>query len=144
MTYPYGNEEGKRTAAIIALLSEPTIEAAARKAGMSDTTLYRLLRDEAFAAEYRAARREAVTHAVARLQADSSTAVKALMEIIGNPKAPAMARVKAIELALDYSLRAIEVDDLGARVERLERLARGETDEWEATNYDFGEHEAAD
>jgi AraC-like DNA-binding protein len=137
LTATHGNEEGKRTAAIMALLSEPTIEGAARKAGISDTTLYRLLKDESFTAEYRAARREALSHAVARLQADSSKAGKALLEIIENQKAPAMARVRAIEVLFDYAYKAIETEELAARLERLERLSKGQSEQWEGVNYGY-------
>jgi hypothetical protein len=45
-------------AAIAALLAEPTIEAAARKAGISESTLLRWLQEPAFKAAFRAARRQ--------------------------------------------------------------------------------------
>ena len=139
MTNTHGNADGKRQLAIIALLSEPTLEGAARKAGISDTTLYRLLKDSSFVAEYREARREALGQAVAQLQANGSKAGKALVEIIENKKAPAMARVRAIEVLFEYSLRSLELDDLGARLEKLEKAqaqsSGSSSDEWSSPQW---------
>lgn len=138
-----GNYDGKRQAAIVALLSEPTLEGAARRVGVDPATLHRWLRDDDFSAEYRRARREALSLAVAQLQGGSSKAGKALLEIIEDRRAPATARVRAIEALFEISLRAIELDDLAARIERLERLAKGETDEWQGVNtsYEYREPE---
>ncbi len=47
-------------AAISALLSEPTIEAAATRAGIGGSTLRRWLTEPEFKARYRAARRQVV------------------------------------------------------------------------------------
>lgn len=127
MERKHGNYDGKRVGAIIALLQEPTLEAAANRLGLDPATLRRWLRDdEQFIKEYRSARREAVSHAVARLCAESGESVKALLEVIRNPKTPAMARVKAIEIHLNAITRFIELDDLAARLETLERKAQAQ------------------
>ena len=79
MTAGHGAKRPQRQdVAIAALLTEPTLEAAARRAGVSESSLLRWLRDPAFRAEYRAARRAVVEQAVSGLQHATSEAVAAL------------------------------------------------------------------
>ena len=47
----------KQDKALIALLTEPTISAAAKKVGIGERTLHTWLRDATFTAAYREARR---------------------------------------------------------------------------------------
>ena len=53
---------------IAALLSYPTVEAAAKAVGMGRVTAWRLRKDPAFAQRYREATRDAMRHAAAQLQ----------------------------------------------------------------------------
>ena len=137
----HGNVEGKRAAVIVALLSEKTIENAARRSGLSQATIYRMLRDESFTDEYRAARQQALSHAIARLQSNSSKAADTLFTIIENPNASAMARVRAIAIVLEYSFRAVELESVLARLDKLERAARGEKDSREWQTFDEGDED---
>lgn len=59
---------------IAALLTEPTYAAAAAKAGVAETTVYRWLHMPSFRDAYRRARREVVEAAVGRLQAATGQA----------------------------------------------------------------------
>ena len=63
---------------IAALLSEPTIEAAAARAKVSERTLTYWLKQPSFAAAYRQARAALVEHAVTLLQRTTSLAVSTL------------------------------------------------------------------
>src|SRR5688500_3388437 len=83
----------KQERAIAALLSQPTIEAAADTLGITRITIYRWLQEPAFDAAYRAARREGVRQAIARLQHVSGKAVDALLEVIDTEYTPAPAAV---------------------------------------------------
>ena len=56
----------RQEALIAALLTEPTYAAAAIKAGVGKTTMYRWLHLPAFRKAYREARRELVEHAIGR------------------------------------------------------------------------------
>jgi hypothetical protein len=85
----------KQEAAIIGLLTMPTMEQAAKHADISATSLWRWMQDTAFQAKYREARRQAVGQATAQLQQASSAAVQALREIIEDPTASTNARVTA-------------------------------------------------
>ena len=107
--------------ALIALLSESTIAAAAKKAGVGERTLYTWLKEPAFADAYREARREAVRQAVARLQRGSSDAVDALTSIVRNKRMRASTRVAAASKILELAIKAVELEDIEARLAVLEQ-----------------------
>jgi hypothetical protein len=110
----------KQDTAIGALLSRPTISAAAESVGIGESTLRRWLKDRDFLAAYRAARREAVSQAVGHLQGACSVAVLALTDISQDVNSPASARVSAARTVLDLALKGVELEDLAVRVEELE------------------------
>src|SRR6266571_3151056 len=68
----------KREQAIAALLAQPTITAAASAVGVGEKTLRRWLRDPDFAAEHRAAQRQAVDLAISGLKQATGDAVATL------------------------------------------------------------------
>jgi hypothetical protein len=68
----------KQQKLIAAMLTEPTLAAAAEKAGISPATLYRWQRSPEFQAAYQAASRQVVDRSLARLQRSSDAAVDAL------------------------------------------------------------------
>ena len=114
-----GKRLRKEEAAIAGLLTEPTIEAAAVKAGVSESTLVRWLQEPAFKAQYRAARRSVVEGAIGRLQQAATQAVDALARNLtcGTPAV----EVGAAKAILDQSIKAVELVDLVERVEALEQ-----------------------
>lgn len=111
----------KAEAAVAALLMAPTIATAAASIGISEQTLWRWLQDPDFQAKYREAKRQAVAQAVARLQQASGEAVEALREIMNDGEAPASARVSAAKSVLEMAVKGVEIEDIAARVEKLER-----------------------
>jgi transposase-like protein len=113
----------KKEAAILALLSQRNVEEAARVAGVSERTLYRWMEEPEFDATYRAARRAAFSQSTARLQQMSAAAVTTLGKIMVDPNAPAASRVRAADSVLDHAAKAIEIEDIEARVAELERVA---------------------
>jgi uncharacterized protein (UPF0147 family) len=113
----------QKQAAIMGLLTQPTLDEAAKFAHVSSTTLWRWLKDPGFQAECRRARRQSMGRAMAQLQQGSFTAVKTLMEIMQDSNAPASARVTASRTVLEMGLRATEVDDFGSRLSALECTA---------------------
>jgi transposase-like protein len=108
--------------AIVALLSNSTIRRAAKAVGVDDGTLFRWLQDKDFHTAYRAARRETVTQAIARLQQASSEAVNTLREIVKDKKQPAPARVSAAKAILEFSIKAVELEDMADRIAEIEAL----------------------
>jgi hypothetical protein len=113
----------KQEPAIAALLAEPSVEAAARKVGVDTRTLQRWLTVPTFAAAYRAARLRVVENALGRLQAACGEAVDALRQALHGDHPGA--RVRAALGILSHSIRAVEVGELLARIEELERHAAG-------------------
>ena len=112
-----------REQAIAALLETTTITAAAQRTGVAEKSLRNWLKDPDFAAAYRDARRAMVTHASDRLAKSCQEAVNALSDIMQHSENDAP-RVTAARAILDYAYRAVEIDDLAARVERLEALLK--------------------
>jgi hypothetical protein len=108
---------------IVALLENPTLEKAAAAAGVSKTTLWRALKTPEFMGAYRAARREAFSQAVARLQHASNAAVGTLLRVMTDSAAPAASRVRAADVVLQTALRGMEIEDLEARVYQMELSA---------------------
>jgi hypothetical protein len=111
----------KKEEAISALLSQRNMEEAARVAGIGTKTLLRWLKIPEFQAAYRQARREAFGQAVARLQQGTSAAATTLLKMMLDPKTPASVRVRAAECVMNQATKAIEIEDIEARVAELER-----------------------
>jgi hypothetical protein len=109
----------KQELAIAALLVEATVEAAAAKAGVCYRTLKGWLADLDFRAAYREARRAVVEGAVGRLQHATGKAVETLTRNLdcGNAAAENRAAVAILELAL----KGVELQDVLARLDELER-----------------------
>jgi hypothetical protein len=57
------------------------------------------------------------------LQQASSAAVSTLLKVMVDQKSPASTRVRAAESALTHSAKAIEIEDIEARVTELEQAA---------------------
>jgi DNA-binding MurR/RpiR family transcriptional regulator len=116
--------EQKKEGAICALLQEPSIEKAAKKAGISESTLLRWLKLEEFQEEYRAAKKELVNHAICRLQHSAGKAVDALAEIMEDKKSPSSSRVSAAKTILEISFKAFEIEELEKRIATLEKFIK--------------------
>ena len=107
--------------ALSALFSYPTLALAAASVGVTERIIYRWINeDEAFGAEYLRLRREIVSNAVLQLQKLSNSAVNCLGSVMHDLDNPASARVAAAKVVLDMSLRAVEMDAIGARIDKLE------------------------
>ena len=122
-------QAGRQDAALVALLVSATVREAAEAAGLSEATVHRYPSDPAFVAQYRAARRQVVEQAIARLQRDASHAAGVLRDVADDVTAPATARVAAARALLGEAIRGVELLDLQERIERLELAAQPQTGE---------------
>jgi len=113
----------KKEDAIAALLSQRSVEDAARSVGVSTRTLLRWLRWPEFQVAYRAARREAFSQSIARLQQATSAAAATLLKVMVDPNAPASCRLRAADSVLAHAAEAIEIEDIEVRVSQLEQAA---------------------
>lgn len=111
---------GKQELAAIALLTEPTIKAAAEKVGIEEATLFRWLQEKEFKKLCREVKRQAVSQATARLQQSTTLAVDTLRAVMKNPKHGSMARISAAKTVLEMAYKAIELEDVMERLEALE------------------------
>lgn len=111
--------------AIAALLTCRSVEEAAKAAGIGTQTLIRWMKLPEFDSAYREARRAAFRQSVARLQQASGAAVSTLLKIMVDANSPPSVRVRAADSVLDHSNKAIELEDIEARLAELERAAEG-------------------
>ena len=115
--------ERKREPAISALLTQRSIQDAARVIGVGVSTLRRWMQIPEFDAAYRQARRDAVWQSIARLQQNSGAAVSTTLKIMVDQNAPASCRLRAADRVLDYAQQGMETEDIEVRVSDLERAA---------------------
>ena len=116
----------KKEQAIIALLSHRTLEEAARAIGIVPNTLQRWMKEPEFDAAYRAAKRAAFAQSIARLHYLCSAAVTTLGKVMLESATPPATKVRAADSILNHTTKAIEIEDLGARVAALEATAASE------------------
>ena len=116
----------KMEEAVAALLTQRNIEEAARSIGVSTASLMRWQKLPEFQTAYREARRAAFGQAVARLQQGTSAAATTLLKTMIDPNTPASVKVRAAEAIFNHSAKAIEFEDIEARVAALEAAAASE------------------
>ena len=95
----------------------------ASAAGIWTRTLLGWMKVPEFQAAYREARRAAYSQAVARLQQGATAAATTLLKVMLDQATPASVRVRAAECIMNHSSKAIEIEDVEARVSELERVA---------------------
>ncbi|MBZ5619281.1 MAG: hypothetical protein LAQ69_11250 [Acidobacteriia bacterium] len=113
----------KKEEAVAALLTQRNIEEAAKTIGVAPNTLLKWMKLPEFQKAYREARRAAHGQSIARLQQATSAAVSTLLKVMVDPNTPASTKVRAADSVLDHSAKAIELEDIDARVTELERAA---------------------
>ena len=111
----------KKEEAVAALLTQRNIEEAAKAAGIAPNTLLKWLKEPEFQTAYRQARRAAFGQAVARLQQGTSAAATTLLKTMIDPNTPLSVRARAAEAIFNHAAKAIEIEDIEARVVELER-----------------------
>ena len=118
-------DAGAADRALQALLTCPTLDAAAQQAGVCRTQLWKLRRDPDFSEKLAAAQREAFRDCTGRLQQASETAVDTLVEIAAHGKNE-QSRLAAARTILDQAARLTEIIDIDRRLQALEM---GENDD---------------
>ena len=110
----------KQEALISALLTAPSLAAAAQTAGIGEVTAWRWLKEPTFQTAYRDARRAVVQQAITQVQQATGEAVETLRGVMQDAEAPASARVSAAKAVLETAIKAVELEDLEARIVALE------------------------
>src|SRR6202042_639101 len=97
--------ERKMEAAITALLARPSIEDAARVAGVAEKTLRRWMREPPFIAEDLQARRAGASQAIARLQQGMGAAAITMLKLMTDVNVPAAVRLRAAEAVFSCGIK---------------------------------------
>ena len=93
------------------------------KCGLLRLLLLRWQKKPEFQKAYREARRAAHGQSIARLQQATSAAVSTLLKVMVDANTPPATKVRAADSVLDHSAKAMEFEDLEARLSELERAA---------------------
>jgi hypothetical protein len=110
----------KQEEVIAALLTQRNMEEAARAAGIGTRTLIRWMKLPKFQTAYREARRAAFSQSIARLQQGTSAAATTLIKLLLDPSTPASVRARVADSVFNHAAKAIEIEDIEARVSALE------------------------
>jgi hypothetical protein len=113
----------KSEQAIAALLTRPSIEDAARVAGVGEKTLRRWIQEPKFRARYLRARTESVHQALARIQQATGAAGTTILKLMTDANVPPAVRLRAAECVFDLAVKGVEIEDIEVRVSDLERAA---------------------
>ena len=120
----HGSKFGrKKEEAIAALLTQRNLEDAAKATGVAHATLLRWIQEPEFDRAYREARRAAFGQSIARLQQASSAAVTTVLKMMVDANVPASVRLRAADIVMERTSRAIELEDIEARLSELEKAA---------------------
>jgi hypothetical protein len=112
--------ERKQEEVIAALLTQRNMEEAARTAGVAVRTLIRWMKLPEFQKAYREARRAAFSQSIARLQQGTSAAATTLIKLLVDPATPASVKARVADSIFNHAAKAIEIEDIEARVSALE------------------------
>jgi transposase-like protein len=121
----HGSKFGrKKEAAVAALLTARNAEEAARSIGIGPATLRRWQKDPTFDVAYRGALRVAHKQTLGRLQQAAGAAVSTLLKLMVDQNVPASTRARCADSVLGHAAKAIELDDIEARLAALEQAAQ--------------------
>lgn len=109
---------------ITALVSNPTIKTAALACGVSESLIYRKLRDPPFREKYDKARLEMLERNTAALQGHLGTAIQAMADIVEDEKTAPQTKLNAADAIIRNSLKLTEQTDILRRLDALERAQK--------------------
>lgn len=108
--------------ALVALLSNSTIETAAQSCGLNRWTVHKYLRKEEFTIELQSLQDRTINAATAALSGLSGEAIGLLSTVIKDTDAPISVRVRAALGVLDHTQKMISFADLEKRISKLEGI----------------------
>ena len=109
-----------------ALIATGSVQAAAKAACVSETTIRARLNDADFRAEYEKAKSEILTEACDALAARLTLAVDVLCDVLDSDATPATVKVSAADSILRQGLRYVEAANILRRLDALEQRTNGE------------------
>lgn len=116
--------EATRERAVLALLSEKSVTAAAKMAGVNESTLRRwLTEDEAFQANYAAARQATFEAGMSRVQALTGKAIDTLDELLGEKDYPNV-RLGAARTVAELGIHQHDAETIMRKLDEIEEHQR--------------------
>ena len=109
---------------LAALIASGSIRAAAKSAGVAESTIRNRMADPDFRAKYDAMRGELLQEAAQGLTARLESATATMSEIMEDGQNPASVRVSAADAVLRHALRYLEAADILRRLDALEAAAQ--------------------
>lgn len=113
--------ERKDELIISALISNPTVRAAAAVCGISEKQIHTRLRQPAFREKYDAARRELLEQSTAYIQGIVSEAIQKMRDVMHDPDASQQVQLNAAEAITRTSLKYTEQNDILAQLAELKK-----------------------
>ncbi len=113
---------------MFALLSEPTISEACKKAHISEKTAYTWLKNPYFQMHFKKLKHDFIKNTTAKLQANTLRAVDTLVNIMENENLSALARVQSARTILEFAYKGAEIEDIQDRLDKLEKQENKEDD----------------
>ena len=113
--------ERKKDDAIVALLSHPTVEAAAKAIDVAPKTLHRWRQRPDFQAAYLKATNDNHLQAMAWLRQGNMAAATAIRKLTADPNVPASVRLASAKFTLTKSSEEYEKDVLEPRMTEMEQ-----------------------
>jgi len=104
---------------LAALMVQPTVEQAAKVAGVTKSTAYRWLSQPQYRQQYDTLRRQGLEETLHFLQRTMLAAVARLHALLHDGDHPAV-QLGAARAILEYGLRAMELEQITLRLQRLE------------------------
>ena len=106
--------------ALNALLSSPSVEAAARRCGITSRQIWRYLTDETFKTELQQRRGEVLSASTTGLVSGMQLAAETLYALLEDAETPPTVRARVAQTVVELARKAVELDDVLARLEALE------------------------
>ena len=116
--------KSRQEQALIALLEQPSIRAAAEVSGVSQPTIFRYLQDPDFRKAYQQAKKALLDAALGDLQKASSEAVSTLREVMLDREITPGVRVAAARAILAFSIQVGQLEEVLRRLEAVEDYLR--------------------
>ena len=101
------------------LISNPTVELAAKQSGISPKQIFDWLNQSVFRQELENRKNEAVNQAVARLKATASKACDTLIGLLDHAESESVRHRVAVDM-LNMTLKFMEFKDVEQRIRKLE------------------------
>lgn len=111
--------ERKDEIILAALISSPTVRAAAAACGVGETQIYARLRTPAFKKKYDAARREVLEQSTAYVQNIVSEAIAKMYDVMNDENAAPQVQLNAAEAIVRTNLKMTEQTDIIGQIAEL-------------------------